>query len=605
MKIGALLAPFGPARGMVVGTYGQALEQLRKEGRPIELRIDNLVNADQTAADPDPDFMQWLHSDADVVLAHIPSAYDAIFTQLQELYQRTGKPVIALSPECAAAAGGVDAQHLKRIWAYQSNGGLENIKNLLSFVANITGFGSQSVPPPKPMPHCGIYHPDSNTPFDTLEAYLSWRPLQSDSHTVGLFFPRSYWIDGSLAVFDALIRELEGRHVNVIAVFNDKFKGGGDDAAIEKFFMRDGAAVVDTVVLQAYFFLKSSREKDGAGMHQDASDILKRLNVPALLMINSMQTRKEYQENPEGLTVPQYIITIALPEFDGISQPVLLGVSEGHIDPATGAKVLRPVPLAGQTGYLAQRVAKWCALRKKSNTAKKIAIILHNSPCRSGVEATVGAGFGLDTLESVALLLQRMAAEGYHLDWVPQSGKELIDTILERKAISEFRWTPLSEIIQKGGAAGFVALDQYKAWLEELPRESRAKVFAGWGNPFEGDLHKLGELERTSLALHEGRITIPGLVLGNVFIGLQPKRGCAGARCDGSVCKILHDPEVPPPHQYLAFYNGSKKIFRPMPCSTWAPTVTSNCCPASPWVCRPPAFPILPWARCPTYTFTW
>jgi cobaltochelatase CobN len=371
MKIGALLAPFGPARGIVVGTYGQALEQLRKEGRSLELRIDNLANADQSAADPDPDFMQWLHSDADVVLAHVPPAYDALFEQLQELYQKTGKPVIALSPECAAAAGGVDAQHLRRIWAYQSNGGLENIKNLLGFAAHITGFSPQSVPPPKPMPYCGIYHPDSNTPFDTLEDYLNWRPLQGDSHAVGLFFPRSYWIDGSLDVFDALIRELEGRKVNVIAVFNDKFKGGGDDAAIEKFFMRNGAAVVDTVVFQAYFFLKSSREKSGAGMHQEASDILKRLNVPALLMINSMQTRREYEENPEGLTVPQYIITIALPEFDGISQPVLLGVSEGHIDPATGAQVLRPVPLAEQIPYLAQRVIKWCALRKKPNPRRR------------------------------------------------------------------------------------------------------------------------------------------------------------------------------------------------------------------------------------------
>jgi cobalamin biosynthesis Mg chelatase CobN len=255
MKIGALLAPFGPARGIVVGTYIEALEQLIKEGRTIELRIDNLANADQSAADPDPDFMQWLLSDADVVLAHIPPAYDALFVQLQELYQKTGKPVIALSPECAAAAGGVDAQHIKSIWAYQSNGGLENIKNLLGFAAHITGFSPQSVPPPKPMPSCGIYHPDSQGPFDTLDDYLNWRPLQGDSHTVGLFFPRSYWIDGSLDMFDALIRELEGRHVNVIAVFNDKFKGGGDDAAIEKFFMRDGAAVVDTVVFQAYFFL--------------------------------------------------------------------------------------------------------------------------------------------------------------------------------------------------------------------------------------------------------------------------------------------------------------------------------------------------------------
>lgn len=562
MKIGAILAPFGPARGIIVRTYGQAYEELKKDGLAIDLRIENMVSAEQTTVELNPDFMNWLEDEADIILAHIPAAYDVLFTELQALAEKTGKPVIPLSPECVAVANRIDPRNFKTLWVYQSNGGLENVKNLIRFLLNITGFNKEIALPPVEMPFSGIYHPDHEEPFATLDDYLARRPLRTDSDTVGIFFPRSYWIDNSLEVFDAVIRELEGRGANVIAVFNDKFKGGGDDAAIEKYFMKDGSPIVDTVLFQAYFFLKSSREKGGAGFEQDESDILKRLNVPALLMINSLQSKEEYEQNPEGLTVPQYIIVIALPEFDGISQPVLLGVSESKIDPVTGAKVQYPVPFSEQVGYLADRIFKWCVLRKKPNSEKKIAIILHNSPCRSGVEATVGAGFGLDTLESVALLLQRMKEEGYNIDWVPQNGKELIETILERKAISEFRWTPLSEIVKKGGAAGFVELDTYKEWLGELPESSRSQIFKGWGDPFNGNLAKLGDLEKMSLALHEGKITIPGLVFGNVFIGLQPKRGCAGARCDGSVCKILHDPEVPPPHQYLAFYKWVERDFK-------------------------------------------
>ena len=42
---------------------------------------------------------------------------------------------------------------------------------------------------------------------------------------------------------------------------------------------------------------------------------------------------------------------------------------------------------------------------------------------------------------------------------------------------------------------------------------------------------------------------------------VQPKRGCFGARCDGQVCKILHDPDCPPPHQYLATYHWIEDIF--------------------------------------------
>ena len=54
--------------------------------------------------------------------------------------------------------------------------------------------------------------------------------------------------------------------------------------------------------------------------------------------------------------------------------------------------------------------------------------------------------------------------------------------------------------------------------------------------------------------LYKGTIVITGVQYGNTVVCVQPKRGCAGARCDGQVCKILHDPKVPPIHQYLATY---------------------------------------------------
>ncbi|MDD3581382.1 MAG: cobaltochelatase subunit CobN, partial [Desulfobacca sp.] len=32
-------------------------------------------------------------------------------------------------------------------------------------------------------------------------------------------------------------------------------------------------------------------------------------------------------------------------------------------------------------------------------------------------------------------------------------------------------------------------------------------------------------------------------------------------RCDGRVCKILHDPDIPPLHQYIATYMYMDRIF--------------------------------------------
>ena len=160
----------------------------------------------------------------------------------------------------------------------------------------------------------------------------------------------------------------------------------------------------------------------------------------------------------------------------------------------------------------------------------------------------MGTAFGLDSLESVARILKQMKAQGYRLDWVPEDGQELVEEIMKRKALPDFRWTTIDEIIAKGGAAATVPLEKYREWFEALPREAREKVVAAWGDPDAA--RELSGVQKLSFGLHDGELVIPGIITGNVFIGVQPKRGCAGARCDGEVCKILHDPGVPP-----RFYN--------------------------------------------------
>lgn len=44
-------------------------------------------------------------------------------------------------------------------------------------------------------------------------------------------------------------------------------------------------------------------------------------------------------------------------------------------------------------------------------------------------------------------------------------------------------------------------------------------------------------------------IVIPGIILGNVFLGIQPSRGV-----HEDIDKAYHDKELPPHHQYLAYY---------------------------------------------------
>ena len=74
--------------------------------------------------------------------------------------------------------------------------------------------------------------------------------------------------------------------------------------------------------------------------------------------------------------------------------------------------------------------------------------------------------------ESVARIMDRMVQAGYSLQSPPKTGKELIETIMARKAISEFRWTSIEEIIKRGGALALLSEEEYRQWFDLLSPSS-------------------------------------------------------------------------------------------------------------------------------------
>jgi len=55
------------------------------------------------------------------------------------------------------------------------------------------------------------------------------------------------------------------------------------------------------------------------------------------------------------------------------------------------------------------------------------------------------------------------------------------------------------------------------------------------------------------------KILIPGVQLGNVFIGIQPARPPLG---EEDLAKASHDKTRPPHHQYIAFYHWLEKFWK-------------------------------------------
>lgn len=490
---------------------------------------------------------------ADLVLLYRTN--DSFWEELKDSLNiaRSRVPVIVTgSDPSSLSMSNVSPEIAFNVYRYLIFNGPENIHNMFCYLLSRLFQKGLPFSEPVELPWEGIHHPHIEGVFQDGESFLhvyKRHLLFVPRAFVGLLYPRTNWVTGNMEVEKAFIESLEKLNLGVIPVFlyslkDDSLGNLSGREAVEKYFLKDGQSIVDGVVKLTSFFLGAGRGDEDVSGAKGGVHIFKHLNIPLFNpVISYYRTEKEWLDDPEGLGT-QVAWSMAMPEFEGVIEPLVVGAVQNNS--SSGGDIYEP--LAERVGRMAQRVARWVELRRKPNGEKKVAFILHNNPCAS-LEGTVGGGAHLDTLESVVAIMHRMREHGFAVV-PPENGRALIEEIMERKAISEFRWTTVEEIVDKGGVLDFVDKEQYAEWFYELPLRSRERMCAAWGDP-----------PGTSM-VYGDKILITGVRFGNVVVCVQPKRGCAGARCDGEVCKILHDPSVPPPHHYIAMYRWLSRVFR-------------------------------------------
>ncbi|MCQ2085511.1 MAG: cobaltochelatase subunit CobN, partial [archaeon] len=154
----------------------------------------------------------------------------------------------------------------------------------------------------------------------------------------------------------------------------------------------------------------------------------------------------------------------------------------------------------------------------------------------------IGNAAGLDTVESVASILQNLSSLGYKVTDVPDSGKVLIDEILAG-VTNDLDNMSTQTIRQK--SVDIIKEKDYHRKYDMIPEWDRSMIEKSWGEP-------PGEI------CVDGRnIIIPGIVKGNVFIGYQPLRGTAD-----KMEQNIHDPELFSQHQYIAYYQWIRDVFK-------------------------------------------
>lgn len=404
---------------------------------------------------------------------------------------------------------------------YYSAGDAENIKNLILLMLRDYGGIKEikNIPPPRILDYA-LYLPKTGF-VEEVEEFKKLLPYDPKKPTVAVLMYIGLHFNECRVMADAIYERLKD-DFNLLFIVS-KVEYNVD--SIRK-YLRD--LKPDLFLNLQYFRIHGGPY---GGDPEVTYKLLQNLDVPVLMGLRAYATEvEEWRKSKEGLNPLEIVIGVTLPELDGCIEPIFIAGMEASEDPILGrGKRLRV--LEDRIEKLTERIKNWIALRKTPNNEKRIAIITYNYP--PGEENLASAGY-LDVFESLRIFLEKLKDSGYKVEIPKTSLKDLF---------LSFGIVNSPNYIQKSGIR--ISLDKYLAWFRTLPRSVQESVVKHWGDP------------PGNVMVDEKDIVIPGAILGNVFLGVQPSRGV-----HEDPEKAYHDKDLPPHHQYLAFYFFLEKEFR-------------------------------------------
>jgi cobaltochelatase CobN len=445
---------------------------------------------------------------------------------VERLIELAGRGVqVILVPGCDNAdpeltdLSTVAAEDCQRIWQFLRQGGMHNALELYRCLASGWLGRDYSWSEPLPLPRTAIYHPN------TSRAELSdWQAdWQADQPVVALLFYRSHLQAANTAFIDEFCLRLQAQGLNPLPIAVASLKEAGCMTLVE-----DWLDEVDAeLILNTTGFAQSSPEAPHLRPF--------RRNIPVIQAICAQDNEPGWRASEQGLGARDLAMHIALPELDGriISRPISFKDLAWHSERSQSDVVCyRAQP--ERMDFVAELARRWILLARLPNADKRVALILANYPTRDG---RIGNGVGLDTPAAALNILRAMQAESYPVAPLPETGTALIQQLLGgvTNDLDSLDLRPCEQSM---------ALDEYLAAFNAMPAANREAVNARWGAPDADPMFRAG------------RMMIAGLRFGLTFIGIQPARGY---QVDHSA--VYHDPDLVPPHGYLAFYFWLRNVY--------------------------------------------
>ncbi|MHC0063760.1 cobaltochelatase subunit CobN [Nostoc sp. UIC 10890] len=514
---------------------------------------------------------------------------------VQEIVQRNGRTLIVMPGDDAfdpdlISLSTVPLGIVNQIWQYFSEGGVENFVNALQFISDSCLSTAYNPPSPQPIPRVGLYEwgvgsgewgageqggrgAEGQKSKGELELRLSTSELRSstfelDESTselrsstsepqisqspipkIGILFYRAHYLAGNIKVIDALCEALVQKNLQPVPVFVSSLREPDVQAELSEFFQPKEAESI-AVLLNTTSFSLARLESE-----TPQTELWEKLDVPVLQVILSGGSIEQWESQFQGLSPRDIGMNVALPEVDGriITRAVSFKALQTR-NPHLETDVVIYEPVSDRIEFVAKLAANWARLRSKPPQERRIALILANYPNRNGRLAN---GVGLDTPASCVEILQALHQAGYEVENPPAQGDELIQRLTDGV-------TNDPEGRESLPVNQSVSWEEYQEYFASLPPAVQQGINERWGNLEQGSNQELFPPASPAFPASPAplppcppaSIPVPGIQLGNIFVGIQPARGY-----DNDPSLNYHAPDLEPTHAYLAFYYWVRETF--------------------------------------------
>ena len=395
----------------------------------------------------------------------------------------------------------LDGESYEALWALLIQGGAVNARAAVDGLAQLAQGENSAFSAPEPLPENGL-----------LSA-----PDASGGGVVPVVFYRALVQAGDLAPVHGLTAALRAEGLRPLPIFLKSLKDPESRAFLAQTFGDFPPSAI--INFTAFSASKPGQSSDESPFGVDA---------PVIQAVLSGGSVEAWEDGTQGLSPRDLAMNVVLPEVDGrILSRAISFKSAGDPSPASECAVVRHQPVSDRVAWVAKLAAAWVRLRAVATNERRVALVLANYPNK---DSRIANGVGLDAPASTTTLLKALSRAGYQVGQAPTDDpKALMDLLLTGP-------TNLDPSRQSQTTLHLSAED-YSAFFSALDSRVQAEISERWGAPSEDPFW---DGTGFHLALHQ---------FGNILIGIQPQRGYH-LDIEGT----YHDPDLVPPHGYLAFY---------------------------------------------------